>query len=294
MNLLSKTDSKKSIIRHFHQNVLGKYPSPQELEAAHKGKLGHWLEINLGGKIDADGNADLNGYECKVDSAKVSWGDWGAPYRIFCDRSYKFFNSKYSYHNMWLLVEALGVERSHKDKGKYYSMSGDHIPTFINDSTYIGLKMIESDKDISIIYNYSSDKRENKFLKVPDELKKDGLLIYKWFGTDKSFNQYRDIVEKNKLPIEVKFSGANASVSLEERIRRKFGIYGTVVGMKNENGFFGLKFLKTINFDDWINFFKQKNVIYDTGLTTRNKRPYNQWRSSAAFMRNLDEEIYIP
>ena len=53
-------------------------------------------------------------------------------------------------------------------------------------------------------------------------------------------------VEINNLPIEVKFSGANASVSLEERIRRKFGIYGIVVGLKDESGFYGLKFLKSI------------------------------------------------
>lgn len=294
MSILTKDQSKKSIIDHFDKNVLGKYPSPQVLKVTHKGKLGHWLETNLGGKIDADGNADLNGYECKIDSEKISWGDWGAPYRIFCDRSYKFFNQKYSYQNMWLLVEALGVERNDIVKGKYYSMSGEHIPTKINDATDIGLKMEESNKDISIVYNYSCDKRKNKSEKVPDEFKEENLLIYKWHGTDESFNQYRDEVEKNKLPIEVKFNGANASVSLEERIRRKFGIYGTVVGMKNNNGFFGLKFLKPINFDDWIGFFRDEKVIYDTGLTTRNNRNYNQWRSSAAFMRGLEEETYIP
>ena len=43
-----------------------------------------------------------------------------------------------------------------------------------------------------------------------------------------------------------------------------------------------------------LNFFKNKDVIYDTALTTRNKRPYNQWRSSAKFMKTLEEDIYIP
>jgi len=294
MNFLTKNESKDLIIDQFHKNVLGKYPSKLELKASHKGKLGHWLESNLGGSIDADGNADLNGYECKVDSKKISWGDWGAPYRIFCDRSYKLFDKKYIFQNMWLLVEALGIQRNEPQKGMYFSMSGDHIPTYINDTTYIGLTMMEINGDISIVYNFTSDQRHNKFQKVPDEFQRDNLLIYKWHGTDTSFDAYRQNVEINNLPIEVKFSGANASVSLEERIRRKFGIYGIVVGLKDESGFYGLKFLKSINIQDWLGFFRDQNVIYDTGLTTRNKRPYNQWRSSASFMRTLEEEIYIP
>ena len=40
------------------------------MKSSHKGNLGHWLESRLGGKVDADGNADLDGYECKVESKK--------------------------------------------------------------------------------------------------------------------------------------------------------------------------------------------------------------------------------
>ena len=293
--MLSKSESRQMIIENFHKNVLGKYPDESELKLSHKGKLGHWLESNLGGKIDSDGNADLNGFECKIESKKVSWGDWGAPYRIYCDKSYKLFNKEHTYENMWILVKALGVLRDTPEKGTFYSMSGKHVPTYINQLTDIGLSLKESEGDILLIYNFSADKRSNKNIIVPNELQKVSLLISKWHGTDKSFNTFKENIMTNSLPIKVRLDGPSASVSLEERIRRKFGQYGIVSGLKNKSKkFYGLNFLKSISFDDWLNFYKNKDVIYDTGLTTRNKRPYNQWRSSSQFMNTLEEEIYIP
>ena len=293
--MLSKNESRQKIIDNFHKNVLGKHPDQSELRLSHKGNLGHWLEVNLGGKVDADGNADLDGYECKVDSERTSWGDWGAPYRIFCDKSYGIFNKKNAYENMWILVKSLGVLRDDPVKGIFYSMSGQHVPTYINDETYIGLSLFEKDSDILMTYSFSHDQRQNKDEVTPNVFKKDDLLIYKWHGTEQSFNEFKNDVLIGNLPIDVKFEGYQASTSLEERIRRKFGVHGMVVGLKNKsNVFYGLKFLKSVTLNDWLEFFRNKDVIYDTGLTTRNKRPYNQWRSSKKFMQTLEEETYIP
>ena len=107
-------------------------------------------------KVDADGNADLDGYECKVDSERTSWGDWGAPYRIFCDKSYGIFDKKNAYENMWILVKSLGVLRDDPVKGIFYSMSGQHVPTYINDETYIVnfkdyLKNSKINQDVKIL-----------------------------------------------------------------------------------------------------------------------------------------------
>jgi hypothetical protein len=293
--MLSKEESRLVIINNFDKNVLGKYPQESELKLDHKGKIGHWLEKKLGGDIDSDGNADLNGYECKVQSAKTSWGDWGAPYRIFCDKQFKVFNKENSYENMWFLVESLGVKRDHPVEGVYHSMSGKDVPTYINDLTNIGLSLIEKNSDILMTYSFSKDQRHDKDLITPKELKKEGLVIFKWHGTDNSFNAFKNNIISNDLPIDVNLEGPKASVSLEERVRRKFGIHGMVIGLKDKSkGFYGLKFLKSISFNDWLDAFKNKNIIYDTGLTTRNKRPYNQWRSPAKFMKTLEEETYIP
>ena len=293
--MISKEESKAKIIESFLKNVVGRFPESDDLIKKHKGKKGHWLESNLGGKIDADGNADLDGFECKIESKKISWGDWGPPYRIFCDKSYDLFRKGNAYKNMWKFVEALGVKRNDLEKGIYHSMSGEHVPTYINDSTNIGLSLEEKNSDISIKYNFDKDLRDSKGLNVPKEFQKNNLLIYRWYGSDSSFKTFRENIIENNLPIKVQFEGKNAAVSLEERIRRKFGVYGIVVGLYDQNkGFYGLKFLKKIVLDDWLGFFKNKDVFYDTGLTTRNKRQYNQWRSNAKFMKTLEEDIYIP
>ena len=293
IEMISKEVSKALIIKNFHKNVLGRYPD--DLKKIHKGYKGHWLESNLGGEIDADGNADLNGFECKIASKKVSWGDWGAPYRIFCDKSYNLFKKGNIKENMHKFVKNIGVKRNDLKEGIYYSMSGKHMVSYINDSTSIGLSIEENNSDISIFYNFHKDLRDPKISEIPKEFQKNNLLIYKWFGTDSNFQIFRENIIENNLPIEVKLNGKNASVSLEERIRRKFGVYGLVIGLHDKSrGFYGLKFLKRITFNDWLFFFKNKDVYYDTALTTANDRPYNQWRSNKKFMDSLVEDIYIP
>ena len=291
--MISKEDSKALIIHNFHQNVLGRFPN--DLKKIHKGYKGHWLELNLGGKIDADGNADLNGFECKIESKRVSWGDWGPPYRIFCDKSYNLFKTGNITENMWKFVEHIGVKRNDLKHGTYYSLSGKHMVQYINDFTNIGLSLEENNSNISIFYNFDKDYRESKLLKIPKEFQKNNLLIYKWFGTDSNFQIFKESKKVIDSTIKVNLTGKTAAVSLEERIRRKFGVYGIVIGLHNKlNGFYGLKFLKRIVLDDWLVFFKNKDVFYDPGLTTANKRPYNQWRSKKKFMETLIEDIYIP
>lgn len=292
--MLSREESKTLIIQNFNKNVLGKNPLQFKSESNHKGKIGHWLETNLGGVVDADGNADLNGFECKKESKKVSWGDWGPNYRIFADKSYETFNKQRLFENMWSFVKTFGAERIHSSKGLYHSLSGSHVPQKVNDLTNFGLSLEENLGDISLLYNHEEDKRLNKN-QIPREFQKNNLLIYKWFGTDLNFHLFKNQVISQRLPIEVNFTGVNASVSLEERIRRKFGVYGVVIGLHDESkGFYGLKFLKQISFKDWISYFRKKDIIYDTALTTKNRRPYNQWRSTEKFMGTLEEETYIP
>ena len=291
--MISKEDSKSLIIENFHKNVIGGFPN--DLKKIHKGYKGHWLESNLGGKIDADGNADLNGFECKIDSKKFSWGDWGASYRIFCDKSYDIFKTGNIKENMHKFVKKIGVVRNHLKHGTYYSLSGKHMVQYLNDSTSIGLSIEENNTDISVFYNFDKDQRESKILNIPKEFQKNNLLIYKWFGTDSNFQIFKESKKVKDRTIKINLKGKNASVSLEERIRRKFGVYGLVIGLHDKyKGFYGLKFLKRISFKDWLSFLKNKNVFYDTALTTSNDRPYNQWRSTKKFMDSLVEDIYIP
>ena len=196
---------------------------------------------------------------------------------------------------MWKFVEIIGVRRNDLKHGTYYSLSGKHMVQFINHSTNIGLSLEENNSDISIFYDFDKDQRESKILHIPKEFQKNNILIYKWFGKDSNFQIFKESKKVIDSSIEIKLKGKKAAVSLEERIRRKFGVYGIVVGLHDKyKGFYGLKFLKRISFKDWLSFFKNKDVFYDTALTTSNDRPYNQWRSKKKFMETLVEDIYIP
>ena len=288
---MERSIAKERIIQIFKKKVFGKYPSKNQLLSQHKGKIGHWFEEKMGVKHNADGNADLFGWELKAKGKKMSWGDWSAPYRIFCDQRFDF-NAKTVKENQWRFARIFGVYRL---DSKAYSWSGDHVPDYIETRKHSGMTIrLDKNKDISIYYDYSLDKRKDKTNQVPRVLRKNNLLLMRWHGTDQSFNQYKSYVIENKLPIHAIFEGKRRLISLEERVRRKFNVHGIAFGLYSKEAFFGLTFTKAVSFDDWISYFINKDIFYDTGLTERNKRPYNQWRSHKSFMDSLVEDEYFP
>ena len=137
---MNADEAKSRIIDAFERNVKGQFPSKEELKSKHAGKIGHWLEASLGkDNHDSDGAADFWGWECKTSSEKISWGDWGAPYRIFCDERFGFDNKKTIYENQWRFVKIFGVYR--QEKGRF-SWSGKHVPTRVGDHTSSGMQLI--------------------------------------------------------------------------------------------------------------------------------------------------------
>jgi hypothetical protein len=271
--------------------VFGKYPSINQFKSEHKGKIGHWFEKEMGVKHNADGNADLFGWELKAEGKKMSWGDWSAPYRIFCDKRLGFTASTIK-ENQKEFISIFGVYRP---DGEYFSMSGGHVTKYIDVRTENGMILkLDQNKDVSIYYDYSLDKRRNKADQVPNNLQKDNLLIMRWHGKEESFEKYKSFVIDNKLPIKAQFKGKNRLVSLEERVKRKFNVHGIATGLyRQKNHFYGLKFTRPVSFDDWVSYFINKDIYYDPALTGKNPRPYNQWRSNKSFMDSLVEEVYL-
>ena len=75
---------KQAIIDLFKQNVRGRKSDTTGSSQKHRGKEGHWLEIQMG--IDPNGrnDADLYGYEMKNQTrSKITFGDWQADEYIF-------------------------------------------------------------------------------------------------------------------------------------------------------------------------------------------------------------------
>lgn len=72
-------DTKEKIIELFNTNVKDKeIEYDNDININHDGKEGHWLEKQIGIKINNNNLPDLFGYEMKKDSNKISFGDWSA------------------------------------------------------------------------------------------------------------------------------------------------------------------------------------------------------------------------
>ena len=78
------------VLELFEKNVLGKIPDVSKYEKGHDGKVGNWLEEQLGVKPNASNAPDLNGIEVKTSTKSViSLGSWDPNYWIFRDSKYE-------------------------------------------------------------------------------------------------------------------------------------------------------------------------------------------------------------
>lgn len=67
--------SEQKIVDLFMANVFGKTANTSDLNQAHDGKKGHWLETQMGVKRNRNTAPDLLGYEMKDGtSSKISFG----------------------------------------------------------------------------------------------------------------------------------------------------------------------------------------------------------------------------
>lgn len=239
------------IVRIFEENVLGETPDTAEYNQGHNGSGGHWLEQKMGVRPNADNAPDLLGHEMKNNTtSKTTFGDWSPNYKIFKDN-----NS--------------GIDRDHflrifgkpnPDKDNRYSWSGTPLPTVNRPSPYNGSVMIvDENQDISIIYNYSEDPRQDKAQIVPAHLQQDNLLLVRW---DKA--------------------------NLEAKLLNKFGQAGWFKCFQDQNGVYNeIAFGAPMIYENWIMLVRQGIVFFDSGMFETNNRPYAMWRASNGYWNSL-------
>ncbi len=260
---------KQKIIKLFHANVKGKKSDTSSNNQKHDGKDGHWLETQMNIKHNGDNEPDLFGYEMKnqTTSGKITFGDWQADEYIFIHGRGKNppRNDTNKNYNLTRdnFFEIFGKANEKKD-GRL-SWSGIPCPTYYNQTSEYGqLLTIDKDENIVIIYNYSKDTRINKNEIIPMNLKKDNIIIAKW---------YKD--------------------SLKLKVERKFNQQGWFTCTKNKNQEYdGIHFGSPMNYDSWIELFKKGIVFFDSGMYQGNKRPYSQWRATTGFWHSLITENY--
>ncbi len=258
----SKNNEKQQIIDLFMNNVKNKtinLPSSK-----HCGKEGHWLEKQMGIKHNCRKEPDINGYEMKKYSKKITFGDISATEYIYSNNK-PFINN----YNKWInntvnmsRTEFICYFGTFKKEKNRYSWSGKCVPVYDKWNECGQILTISSTNDICIYYSYSKDTREVKS-SFPEYLKEDNILIVIW---------------KDKI---------------RQHINKKFNNNGFFLCKKNKDTYSKICFGKPFNFDYFIQNIKNKTIIFDSGMYEGNNRNYSQFRSiSDRFWEQLITEEF--
>ena len=259
---------KKEIINRFCKNVKGKKADTGGFNKKHDGAEGHWLEKQMGIALNADNKPDLFGYEMKnhTSSGKITYGDWSADEYIYLHgrgpNKVNSINKNYQISRDDFL-KIFGKPNSLKNNR--LSWSGTPCPTYYGDITTFGQSLaIDANKNVIITYSFSKDQRLDKSNVVPTSMQTEDLIIAKWHGSN-----------------------------LRLKVERKFNQNGWFTCTKNNNGKYeSISFGSPMNYNSWMQLFKNKIVFFHSGMYQGNNRPYSQWRASTGYWHSLIKDTY--
>ena len=251
-------EDKQKIIDLFNKNVRGKKANTDRANPNHDGKGGHWLETQMGIKHNGDNAPDLFGFEMKNNTtSKTTFGDW-SPSRI--SRIFRRGNEYNLSRSDFLRI--FGSPNPLKENRN--SWSGRPAPKIERFNDFGQKLVVDTDNNISAIYSYSQDKRENKHLIVPDALQQEDLILAIW-----------------------------SAELMKVRVENKFNKKGWFKCQKDEDGKYSqIVFGKPINFDSWIEGVRKGLIFFDSGMFDGNLRPYANWRANNAYWDSLITERY--
>lgn len=254
-NISELQRNKQLIVELFRKAIKNKRSDTLESNVKHDGKEGHWLEIEMGLKLNGNNSPDFLGFEMKNDTtSKTTFGDWSADYYIFKDPRYNIVRNDF--------LRIFG--KPNLAKNGRYSWSGEPCPT-INKYNRFGQKLIIEDSgDIIAIYDYNKDYRPDKEKIVPKRLRKDKLTLARW-----------------------------DAVKIRKKLENKFNQNGWFKCLKDSNGIYNkIVFGDPINYDNWLELVKKGDVFFDSGMYQDNPRPYSQWRATNKFWASLITDEY--
>jgi hypothetical protein len=257
---------KQYIINLFNKNVKGIDINLEDKNKNHRGKEGHWLETKMGITHNSKNEPDINGYEMKKLSKKITLGDYSASEYAFSAKDRR--NAINEYNNWTNDIKITKNEfikyfgNANIKKNNRYSWSGCCIPTYNNWNANGQNLIILANNDIVIYYSFSRDMRDRKE-KFPDYLKKDNILIVIW-KADK----------------------------MMPHIDNKFNKRGFFICKKIGNTYENICFGKAFNFKYFIDYIKNGEIIFDSGMYEGNNRNYSHFRGSPDFWNKLITEEY--
>jgi hypothetical protein len=255
---------KQQIITLFNNNVRGVEICLEGQNVKHCGNEGHWLEDRMGIKHNSKNEPDLNGYEMKKSSIKITLGDFSASEYAF---SRKNKRNSINLLNNW--TDDISLSRSafirtfgnpNPDKDNRYSWSGSCVPTYNHWNSNGQTLSIKENNEIIVYYSFSKDTRNIK-ADFPAFLHNENIVIALWKA------------EKMKPHID-----------------NKFNKKGFFMCKKIDNKYEKICFGKTFTFEYFIECIKNKKIIFDSGMYDGNSRNYSVFRGSSLWSELITEE----
>lgn len=253
---------KQQIITLFNNNVKGVEICLEGQNVNHDGKEGHWLETKMGIKHNAKNEPDINGYEMKKSSNKITLGDFSAS-------EYAFSKKRTSINEINNWTDEEKIDRTNyirtfgnpnPIKNNRYSWSGSCVPIYGSWNSNGQMLSITENNDIVAYYSFSKDTRtiKNDF---PTFLQNDNIVIALWKAS-----------------------------KMKPHIDNKFNKKGFFMCKKINNKYEKICFGKSFNFEYFIECIKNKKVIFDSGMYDGNSRNYSQFRGSCFWNELITEE----
>lgn len=247
-----------NIRKKFNENLKGKerFVNSQNENAKYYGYEGHMIEKSLGLKINNNNEPDIDGYELKKFSSKISFGDWSATSYIFNPNDdLKLTNGINTSISRIEFLKMFGTYNIVKQR---YSWSGRCIPKY-NEWNYNGVKIkFNKNNDLLIVYDYSKDTRNNKNEIIKEELHNKKLILAYW--------KY-DKIKKN--------------------LEKKFNIKGFIIVNYKKNKYDNIMIGKPIDFKMFKKLFKENKIVFDSGMYQGNSRNYSMFRASNKIWKSL-------
>ena len=240
------------IKKRFNRYVKGKILS-LEKQNNHDGRKGHALEESMKLKINSRNEPDIYGFEMKNNTnSKITFIDKSPDKKFFegIEIKQNDKNIKLIFWNTFKRCNSCGIK-----------IGGWKINKFdINGQCMY----VDCNNNICILYNFSHDKRYDKYIRVSDF--------------------YKD--NKNHTIIIWERE------SLKTSINNKWNQRGFFICKNDCNGKYNkLLFGKPISFDYWITEVKNNNIYYD-GYSSLNGRWRGVFRASNKWFLQHINEVY--
>lgn len=253
-NSVNPDEIKRLIVQRFNDKVRGREPDTTGSHVNHDGRGGHWLEVQMGIKLNANNAPDFPGYEMKNDTAsRTTFGDWSADYYIFRDPKNGMSRDQF-----------MAIFGQYNAEKKRYSWSGSPIPK-INAYNQFGQVLdVDATGNICAVYSYAQDRRTDKSTIVPVAMQREDLVIARWDA------------EWMRNKVENKFNKAGWFKCK----RDCSGVYDKIV------------FGGPINYSSWLDGVRKGLIYFDSGMFQGNARNYSQWRADNRYWESLVTETY--